>query len=515
MRRQQVSLLKPSPDLIASETRKGDSAQVAAARERLLIHLRAKAGADRLDEEESLHPYACVLASSRVTEYAAAVIAADEHGITIAAKEIGLFVERLVLDEVLERFSRLKEWLRADNPNTHESVEFTPVLAEFLSRPGDLEELLAEVDRLKAETHNGRFSIDNPVQRDLEFRRFHHEYAKIAPAIRELPYHGLTADALHEIFSRLKMLPPSQEAPLTINPEHALQAQRTAYEAAGLLRFLLDFRARTNRHIVVLGNTRYGRQWVVEPLEDYLGDGFSLRYDRVPSHMSMRLTVPYARQRERDMDEIGAWTPDAMPREFARQLAATMPHVVIEDGMSPKPHLDMMLLSRATKIYAHWFVAFNDVRARGETPSYLDDCMLPPDHIAELMHWYEYIALRKQLTEWIDKGSTYRLSLWTPEPTEYARLGELTIRCRQPDLVGDRPQVILANPIIYGREGELPEYLYRTSPYYFDGPERFVSERVVMGFGPYGYSPRFEGPTTAEFVAAIQNLMKEEIGRWV
>ena len=204
-----------------------------------------------------------------------------------------------------------------------------------------------------------------------------------------------------------------------------------------------------------------------------------------------------------------------MPREFARELAATMPHVVIVDGMSPKPHLDMMLLSRATKIYAHWFIAFNDVRAQGDLSRYLDDCLLPSDHIAELAHWYEYVALRKQLAEWIDPGSTYRLTLWTPRPTAQARLGEVTIPCRQPDLEGDRPQVVLANPIIYGTEGGLPEDLHGTRPYYFDGPEKYVSEKVVMGFGPYGYGPRFEGPTTAEFVAAIQRLMKEEIARWV
>ena len=43
--------------------------------------------------------------------------------------------------------------------------------------------------------------------------------------------------------------------------------------------------------------------------------------------------------------------------------------------------------------------------------------------------------------------------------------------------------------------------------------EKYVSEKVVPGFGPYGYSPRIEGPTTAEFVTAIQGLMKEEIAQ--
>ena len=497
---------------MAREFRKVNSSQVAEARERLLSHQRSKAGADSFDETELLKSYAGVFESPRAADYVAAIISADEHGLGIATDDIGLFVERSNLQEVLHRFARLNVWLGAGDPNTHEGVEFTPVLAEFLSRPGDFEELLGELDRLKAETHHGRFSTDNLLQRDLEFRRFHHEQAKIAPASRELPYHGLTTETLYEIFCRLEMLPSAPGAPLTVAPEHALQARRTAYEAAGLLSILRHFRARSDRRIVVVGNNRYGRQWAVEPLEDYLKDGFSLRYDRVPSHLSMRLTVPYARQRERDMDEIGAWTPDAMPREFARELAATMPHVVIVDGMSPKPQIDVMLLSRATKIYAHWFMAFNDVRAQGELSSYLDDGVLPADHVTELMHWYEYVALRKQLSGWIEPGATYRMSLWTPEPTDQARLGELTVPCRLPDFDDDRPQVVLANPIVY-RNDTLPEDLQATLPYYFDGPEKYVSEKVVPGFGPYGYSPRIEGPTTAEFVTAIQGLMKEEIAQ--
>ena len=48
---------------------------------------------------------------------------------------------------------------------------------------------------------------------------------------------------------------------------------------------------------------------------------------------------------------------------------------------------------------------------------------------------------------------------------------------------------------------------------YFDGPEKYVSEKVVPGFGPYGYSPGIQGPTTAEFVTAVQSIMKEEIAR--
>ena len=491
-----------------------ESAEVIQARNTLLTHMRAKPRAGHLDENTVYEMYAPVFRSSRIPEYVSAIIAADEHAVRIEVDDIELFVERLEIEEVIRRFERLEEWMREDNPNTHDGVDFTPVLAEFLSRPSHFEDLINEVDRLKVETHNGRFRFDNKVQRDLEFRRFHHEYAKIAPTSRSLPYHGQSFAELYQVFSQLEKLPSVEQTPQTIATEHAVQAKRIAYEAAGFLKFLLKFRSKSDRHIVVLGNNRYGRQWVVEPLEDYFTDGFTLRYDRVPSHLSMRLTVPHARQRERSFDEVGGWTPDAMPREFSRELAKTMPHVVIVDGMSPKPDSRMMLLSRATKIYANWFVAFNDVRAEGDRSKFEHESPLPADHITELMQWYEFIAARKQLVEWVGPGPTYKLSLWTPEPTEYAKLGEVTVPCKHPDLDSDQPQVILANPIIYRTEGDdLPEILRCTRPYYFDGPERYVSEKMVMGFGPYGFSPRFVGPTTSSFVIAIQKLIKEEVGR--
>ena len=78
---------------------------------------------------------------------------------------------------------------------------------------------------------------------------------------------------------------------------------RAAYEAVGLLQFLNGFRARTSREIVVLGNDRFGRQWFVEPLEEYLEENFSVCSFRVRSGTSTRLSVP-----------------NSLPREFAVRL---------------------------------------------------------------------------------------------------------------------------------------------------------------------------------------------------
>jgi hypothetical protein len=266
----------------------------------------------------------------------------------------------------------------------------------------------------------------------------------------------------------------------------------------------------------VVGNDRYGRQWAVEPLEDFLRDGFSLRYDRAPSHMSTRLTVGGARFGEGALDVRGAWTPDILPREFARQIGEQMPHVVIVDANSPGKYRGehIMMFSRSNQGYVNWFVAFNDVRAQGDGAWYRRDTFLPPHHLPELLKWHEFVTLRRQLREWVAPGPTYRMALWTPQPAELAQFGELTVTNIAPDLDTDRPQVVFANPVIYGNSAEgLREDLHGTRPYYFDGPERFVKEKIIFGFGSHGFETRVVGPTTAMFVAAVQRAITTEVAR--
>ena len=90
-------------------------------------------------------------------------------------------------------------------------------------------------------------------------------------------------EELYQLFNQLEELPPVAADEPHLSEQHLKEVGRTAYEAVEFLKFLRGFRARTSRHIVVVGNDRYGRQWVVEPIEAYLKEGFTLRYDRVRS----------------------------------------------------------------------------------------------------------------------------------------------------------------------------------------------------------------------------------------
>jgi hypothetical protein len=483
--------------------------ELAEAKDRLRDHMERGGSEDTVSDAEVYDKYAPVFVAPDVTDAVDVVLEMEAMHLRLEIELIGPFLANLPKDEVSSRFIRLKEWLV--RTYGYELV-ITPVLAEFLAQPGDFGARLAELDHLLNETRNGRFRVDNPVQRDLEYRKFSHEYARIYGTNRGLPYVIDPFEALYRNFVDLPELEYEHRDDWRLEGQHLQEVKRVAYEASKFLRFLLRFHEGTSRPIVVVGNNRYGRQWVVEPLEEFLRDGFTLRYHGVPSHMSLRLTVPGARNFEWGANNTGPWTPDAFPMEFVREIDRDMPHIVVADGKSPHLYIGNMMLTRAAKNYAHWIAAFNDVRAEGRRSEYWHESCLPAEHHQELVHWYEFVRLRRQLNEWVTPGPTYNVGLWSPEPTDTVELGELRVPYRPPELDTDVPQFVLANSIIYDTDS-LPEELHDTKPYYFDGPERHVKEEIVFGFGPYGFQPAVKGTMTAIFVAAVQRAIRTEVAR--
>ena len=355
----------------------------------------------------------------------------------------------------------------------------------------------------------GQFRLDNELQRDLEFLRFAHLNANLNGGRRG-------GDEQYAAFKVLPVLPlPCQET-VELSDEHLAQAKRYGYQAACFLQFLRHFKARTPRPIVVVGNDRYGRQWVVEPLQDYLNDDFTLRYDRIRSHASFRLRVPH---------EVESKARAGFPQDFVRELNEQMPHVVIVDARNPVRGPGMMKMSRGARDYVNWFMVFNDIRAEGDISKYEHDGAVP--HLSELRKWYEFDLVRRLIKPWMKPGPTYKITHWAPELKEYVMLGDFAMRAEYPDPTDDKPQVVISNADIYQtlrepqsfveryiqRGNDIYEPLRGTQPYYFDGPEKYVKETVEFGFGEYGLETRVKGPTTDEFVARVQQEITAEVGR--
>jgi hypothetical protein len=486
-------------------------ARILTAKKRLLNHLRETEGDSQIDEKVIFDRYADLFKSTDILGLTGIIIGMHRFNliqrfhVALDVEQIELFLKNFPKAEVLSRFEKLEQWLGKYHKTNHDGTILTPPLINFLLKDSDFDSLLAELDRYRADTRNGQFDINNILQRDLEFRRFAYEYTRVLePLTYQLQNRypqPKSNEELYQLFNQLEELPPVAADESLLSEQHLAEVGRTAYEATEFLKFLRGFRARTSRHIVVVGNDRYGRQWVVEPIEAYLKEGFTLRYDRVRSGTSTRLSVPAA-----------------FPKEFVREISEGMPHIVIVDASHAPPSNDVIQLSRGLRGYAHWFAVFNDLRAEGNVARYQDESSLPAEHFPELMKWHEYVARRQELQEWVAPGQTYRVTTWAPELKDVVILGDMQVK-RYPavsheEMEVDLPVVILANPIIYRTEGDdLPSALRGTTPRHFDDPEAHATDSIVFGFGSHGLETRLEGMNTEQFVQTVQGHIKEEIDR--
>ena len=486
-------------------------AQMLTAKKRLLKHLHDIEGDSQIDEEIVFKRYADVFKSTEILALTDVIIGMHRFNlihsfhVKFNVEQIELFLKNFPKTEVLNRFEKLEGWMGKYHKTNHDGTILTPPLIDFLSKDADFDALLSELDRYRADTRNGQFDINNILQRDLEFRRFAYEYTRVLePLTYQLQNRyppPKSNEELYQLFNQLEELPPVAADEPRLSEQHLAEVGRTAYEAAGFLKFLKGFRARTSRHIVVVGNDRYGRQWVVEPIEAYLKEEFTLRYDRVRSGTSTILSVP-----------------SAFPQGFVKAISKQMPHIVIVDASHAPPNNDVMQLSRGLRGYAHWFAVFNDLRSEGNVAIYQDESSLPAEHLLELMKWHDYVARREQLQAWVAPGQTYRVTTWAPELKDAVILGDMQVK-RYPavshkEIGGDSPLVILANPIVYRTEGDdLPDSLRGTTPRYFDDPEAHAVDSIVFGFGTHGLETRLEGMSTEQFVQTVQGYIKEEIDR--
>ena len=474
--------------------------QLVAARDLMLSAFAEMERGPEVDKDNLYDLLAFVFKSSDITGVARLVIRVYQLGLRIDIDQIQAFLTPFLhcnsINEIMHRLDRLGQWMTQFDGRNYEGVMFTPVVTRYLAEHSDFEAALAEFDRLRAETLKGQFRLDNALQRDLEFLRFAHLSANLNGERRG-------SDEQYTAFKALPMLPPPYQETVELSGQHLAQAKRYGYQAACFLQFLKHFKDRTSRPIVVVGNDRYGRQWVVEPLQDYLKDDFTLRYDRIRSHASFRLRVPH---------EVESKARAGFPQDFVRELSEQMPHVVIVDARNPVRGPGMMKMSRGARDYVNWFMVFNDVRAEGDISKYTHDGAVP--HLSELRKWYEFDVVRRLIKPWVKPGPTYKITHWAPELKEYVILGDFAMRAEYPDSTDDKPQVVISNADIYKTEGDdIYETLRGTQPYYFDGPEKYVKETVDFGFGEYGLETRVKGPTTDEFVVRVQQEITAEVGR--
>lgn len=432
----------------------------------------------------------------------------ERYGFEFNNAQIESFIRNHSVDETIARLRRLADWHEQANQQNHDGVTLTPVLIEYIAGPGGVEDKLGELDCLRKNTRLGKFDPRNEIERDLEFHRFSWVY-------REEIDDGGDSNSLiepYDMFVDLPVLDPQTHDPLVLDGQNLIEARRVAYEAYTLLGFLKKFRGGTSRPVVVVGNDRYGRQWGVEPLEDYLKDDFTLNYPRVPSHKSTRLTVPHT------IEQTGARA--GFHREFIQYLSDEMPHVIVVDArnVGRGKEREMMRMARGARGIANWFILFNDLRAKGDVSRYGYKMPYPYHHYAELKRWYSFVHAQRMIRPWVQPGDTYSMTMWAPEIADQTVMGDFRVTTRKVEYGSDEPQVVMANPIIYRTDEDNPDIhknLRGNRPYYYDGPEKYVKHTIQFGFGDHGLESRVIGNTSDELVEAVQQFMKQEVARLV
>ena len=398
--------------------------------------------------------------------------------------------------EGANRLRAIADWLTRVNVQNHDGVKVTPALSSFLSAGKDVDKAITRLDDLRHKTRHGSFDSTDLLMRELEYNRFFSE----ANRQRDWPD---DPDEQRELFETLPDLDEPHDDPIDMTDEDVRECGRAAYEAVQLLKFLREFKAGTSRPIVVFGNERYGRDWIVQPLEKHLKNDFDIRYWRVQSHSSMRLTVPHW---------VGRWNRSGFPPEFWSEMNETQPHIIVVDECSPRRTEHYSKFARGVRDMVNWFMVFNDLRANGDGSKYESESTLHAHHFPELRKWHEYAIAKRDMKHYIGPGDTYRIRHWAPELKPEVIMGDMVIPSRPPEIGDDTPTAVLANPAIYRTDGDLPEPLKGTRPYYFNDPEYRVKEKIIPGFGSHGFETRVIGPTTDEYVIAARQEIEKQIG---
>ncbi len=426
-----------------------------------------------------------------LTEDGKAAVALAKLGIVPTPELMGnLLGKNYTPAELWQRVEAIRTWALST------STVITPTLLEYLVNGQDAQNPFKELERLQELTIAGKFSIDNVLQQELEFGKFTKLVAShSAPASPRASPPKM--EELYERFKSLALLPPL-ERDVGLSPGEFLEADRAAYEAAGFLRFLREFKARTKRPIVVVGNMRYGGLFVVEPISAYLEeDGVALRYFRVGSgEMRDRTTIP-----------------EPFSKAFIQQLSQQMPHIVVVDGSANEPEEQTTRFPSAMSGYANWFALFNDIRAQADISRYAQQSSLTTQHLTELRGSPQFISLRGELEAIIASGETYGVMQFAHRLGPSVFYGNVEAVC-QP--IGDaadreRPLVVLANPVIYSSEEELPRHLRGSHAAYWDDPEKYAHQKIIFGFAPFGVEARTERRDERTLVEIVQLAIRARV----
>lgn len=275
----------------------------------------------------------------------------------------------------------------------------TPNLVSFVKEKG--KDGFAEIKRLKKETREGRFDPANPIQRDLEFSHFFDLMSK---------QHVETGNfnKCYQEFSRLPGL--AQNESFRLYPNEIREAHCAAQEAA-LLYWFIYKRAQGRQKVVVFGNARYGDDFIVEPLKEFL------------EKLQIEVASCYIHSTAGKTDE----------QEFR----------FLEDYLM-REEPDEVIFVDGTRTIGDGFRRF-------------------PKSFQTIDRWFSQLQNPQIKTR-------YQIAHWSPEPTQEIQLGDGEKLPYKP-ASNEGSFIVLASPMVQPELDVLPEELKHHQSAYFDDIE--------------------------------------------
>jgi len=287
-----------------------------------------------------------------------------------------------------------------------------------------------EIEKLLDEIRRGRLDFLNPVQRDLEFIN----YIKASSKISIIPdYDSFASLRYNDSDSRLPALTANE----------LVEARAAAYEAA-LFGWFVSDRSSQGRKVLVVGNERYGKLFVIDPLRPFLD---KLRVD---------VTSCYVHS--------GSGSSEQELNFLKEQIKELSPDdIIIVDGT------DNLMVGRSYRF---------------------------PRSLATYKDWVTKLSQ--------DQGREYTVSYYLPKQSKKIVIGDMQSELYvKPN--NHTPQLIIANSVaVQSKFKGFPEEFKEHKPAYFDDPDQKSGTKKEIVFTPYGIKIWSERGV-ADFIKVIQH----------
>lgn len=352
-------------------------------------------------------------------------------------------------------------------------------LAKFVNENND--DAFEELNRLKKATENGNFERSNKLQMDLEYAK----YLDLT-SIK-------TADASYENFSQIPYNSEFGTTPIVLTDTDRMEARAAAIEASRVF-WVVKERIDAGRKVLVVGNERYGKNFVVDPITADLEE------------IGARVASSYIRSADGYKQYIRVFN-----QETLKYVASEQPDIVVVDGTAtPTTGNEKARYSRAMQGFYNWVNIFNEgASADVETAEKTDEKNSDTDNL-KVPQDKKYWSLRNRISA-LNPESTYDISFVSAYSMESVMLGHIPVDVVTPN--DTNPRFIIVNSTIEPSMIKgLPEDLAKHSPAYFDDPENKspIDKKIV--FTPKGLEEvQGKKVSTGRYIAAAKQEIKKAI----